>query len=135
MPSNIFVDSNIWLYAFMESTSSKKQIANHLILNKNVIISTQVVNEISVNLLKKANYTDHDILTFLKNIQDKYFISVLNFNTLLKGTKVRLQYKLSFWDSLIVASALENKCSILYTEDLQTGMIIENTLTIINPFT
>jgi predicted nucleic acid-binding protein len=40
----------------------------------------------------------------------------------------------SNWDSLIVASALESQCSILYTEDLQHGQVIDQVLTIVNPF-
>jgi predicted nucleic acid-binding protein len=55
MQDKIFIDSNIWLYAFMESDSPKKKIAADLILNKDVILSTQVVNEICVNLIKKSN--------------------------------------------------------------------------------
>jgi predicted nucleic acid-binding protein len=134
MHDKIFTDSNIWLYAFMESDSPKKKIAADVILNKDVILSTQVVNEICVNLIKKANYTDLDILTLLRNLQDKYAIYELYFETLIKGTELRIEYKLSFWDSLIVATALENDCTILYTEDLQAGLIIKNTLTIVNPF-
>jgi len=134
MQDRIFADSNIWLYAFMESESPKKKIAEGLILNKDVILSTQVVNEICVNLIKKANFTDQNILTLLRNLNEKYAISELYFETLVKGTELRMDYKLSFWDSLIVASALENDCSILYTEDLQAGLIIKNNLSIINPF-
>ena len=45
-----------------------------------------------------------------------------------------MQYKFSYWDSLIIASALENECDTLYTEDMQDGLIIEGKLTIVNPF-
>ena len=45
-----------------------------------------------------------------------------------------IRYKFSFYDSIIIAAALDAKCSILYTEDLQHKQIIEKTLTIINPF-
>lgn len=40
----------------------------------------------------------------------------------------------SFWDSLIVASAILGEASILYSEDMQVGLIIENALQIVNPF-
>jgi predicted nucleic acid-binding protein len=43
-------------------------------------------------------------------------------------------YKYSYFDSLIIASALEHHCRTLYSEDLQHGQIIEGTLTIQNPF-
>ena len=48
--------------------------------------------------------------------------------------KIKEEYKLQFYDSLIIATALENSCSILYSEDMQHGQIIENSLKIIDPF-
>ena len=47
---------------------------------------------------------------------------------------VKEKYLYSWWDSLVLASALENDCSILYSEDLQCNQIIERKLKIINPF-
>jgi predicted nucleic acid-binding protein len=44
------------------------------------------------------------------------------------------RYQFSFWDSLIVAAALDMQCSVLYTEDLHHGQWIDNTLEIRNPF-
>ena len=40
----------------------------------------------------------------------------------------------SFWDSLIIKAALKNSCDMLYSEDMQHGELIDNRLTIINPF-
>ena len=47
---------------------------------------------------------------------------------------IKKRYRLSYWDSLIIASALENNCSILYSEDMQHSQVIEDNLKIINPF-
>ena len=47
---------------------------------------------------------------------------------------LRSKHNFSYWDSLIVASALENACEVLYTEDLQDGHVIEGRLRIVNPF-
>ena len=44
------------------------------------------------------------------------------------------KYKFSYWNSLIIASALQNNCTILYSEDMQHNQLIENKLRIINPF-
>lgn len=52
-----FVDSNIWLYAFIQSHEiDKLQIARNLIKSEKerLVISTQVVNEVCINLLRKA---------------------------------------------------------------------------------
>jgi predicted nucleic acid-binding protein len=47
--------------------------------------------------------------------------------------KIRLKQRFSYWDSLIVASAIHSECNILYTEDLQHRQRIEQ-LMVINPF-
>ena len=48
--------------------------------------------------------------------------------------RIAKEYRFAWYDSLIIASALENSCSILVSEDLQHGQVIEKSLTIINPF-
>ncbi len=82
-----FVDTNIWLYAFVES------------------------NEVEKRPVAKAVVQGRDM-----------------------ASELREKYSLSFWDSLIVASALWAECSILYTEDMQHGLKVEEKLTVLNPF-
>ena len=54
--------------------------------------------------------------------------------TIFKACNVAERYQFSFYDSLIIAAALESNCNILYSEDLQYNQIIDGVLTIINPF-
>lgn len=50
-----FVDTNVWLYAFIESTAEQKRLtAKAIVQSCDVVISTQVINETCVNLLKKT---------------------------------------------------------------------------------
>jgi predicted nucleic acid-binding protein len=58
----------------------------------------------------------------------------INSNILINSSHLRSQYMFSFWDSLIVASALFADANILYSEDMQNGLIILDKLQIINPF-
>jgi predicted nucleic acid-binding protein len=53
---------------------------------------------------------------------------------LLAASEIHEKLRLSFWDSLVVASALCADCTVLYTEDLQHGLKIEEKLTVVNPF-
>jgi predicted nucleic acid-binding protein len=53
---------------------------------------------------------------------------------LLLASTLRSSLDLSYWDSLIVVSALSAGCETLYTEDLQHGQVIQERLGIINPF-
>ena len=50
------------------------------------------------------------------------------------ASRLRQQYSFSFWDSLIIASALEAGVTLLYSEDMQDGILVAGTLEIINPF-
>ena len=68
----------------------------------------------------------------MKFMHDK--ISNLSFATVSRSAEIRKKYRISYWDSLIIASALQNNCTILYTEDMQHTQIIEDSFTIINPF-
>jgi len=58
----------------------------------------------------------------------------IDYNIIVIASDLRTQYNLSFWDSLIVASSLSAGANILYSEDMQDGLIISQQLTIINPF-
>ena len=60
-------------------------------------------------------------------------VSTITMKTILEGWELRKKYNLSYWDSLIISSALENECTIFYSEDLQNNMKIKNKLVIRNP--
>jgi predicted nucleic acid-binding protein len=130
-----FIDSNIWLYALIQSQDERKhKIANEVTRSENIFLSTQVVNEVSVNLIKKASLNKKEIQGVITSFYQYYTVLDFNEHILLEATELRSQYQLSFWDSLIVSSALSAKVSILLSEDMQNGLVIENTLEIVNPF-
>ena len=133
MEDKIFADSNIWLYAFMENGEKKKAAAD-IIKNNKCILSTQVVNEVCVNLIKKADYGEDDISKLVENLYSKYKIEIIDKDIILKASAIRKNLAVSYWDSLIISSALESGCKILYTEDMHHNHIIEGKLKIINPF-
>jgi len=140
MKDKIFIDTNIFVYATLKPKNEldkKKHLqANNLlesIQELNVVVSVQVLNEF-YNSLLKYGVDDRKIQEKLYQIVDVVFVAPLILNTVIKAWHIKERYKFSYWDSLIVASALENDCSILYTEDMQDGQIIEDKLKIINPF-
>lgn len=63
MQNKYFIDSNIFLYAFMANDEEKSEKAFSVIKQQSIILSTQVINEICVNLIKKSNYTNNDIFS------------------------------------------------------------------------
>jgi predicted nucleic acid-binding protein len=93
-----------------------------------------VVNEVCSNLIRKAGFNNAQIQILLEELAQGCKILPVSLETLQSAVKLRDQYLLSFWDSLIVASAVLGDASILYSEDMQDGLILENTLQIVNPF-
>jgi len=135
MPGKIFCDTNIWLYSLIKSDEAKYQIATDLIIEEEEIVSSvQVVNEISVNLMRKAGKDHAYIQTFLTDFMASYPVLSQEKEDILTAAGLRLDYRLSYWDSLIVAAALRGDCDTLYSEDMQHNLQIRGCLRIINPF-
>ncbi len=132
----VFIDSNIWLYTFIaQQDQAKSTIAKNLLCTTTpIVLSTQVINEVCFNLVRKTQVSSSVITQLIRSYYTKYAIAELNQDTLLDATDLREEYRLSFWDSLIVASALQMKADILYTEDMHHSLIIRKHLQIINPF-
>jgi predicted nucleic acid-binding protein len=55
-------------------------------------------------------------------------------NTVLQSFEIKNRYRFSYWDSLVLSSALENGCNIIYSEDMQDNQLIDEVLRIVNPF-
>ncbi len=85
MQNKCFADSNIFLYAFMANDGEKSEKAFSIIKQPSIILSTQVMNEICVNLIKKSKYTNDDIVQLVKNINDKYQVVTVDTDTILKA--------------------------------------------------
>lgn len=134
--SGYFLDTNLWLYAFLETETGndKQQIARSLINSQEVVVSTQVINEVCVNLIKKALLDEEKINQLIQDFYSRCRVVEFNQQVLLNASKLRQSYSLSFWDSLIVASALEAEVNVLYSEDMQHKLIIFEQLQIVNPF-
>ncbi len=132
---NSFLDSNAWLYAFLESQDQRKSTIARQLINDNVfIISTQVINEVCVNLIRKANFDEDGIRRLISSFYLEHYVVTINQESLLKANELRTNYRFSFWDSIIAASALNAGATILYSEDMAEGLVVEKRLTIRNPF-
>jgi len=143
MTDKVFVDSNIWLYALtiprdgedMSKRNKAVKCLRNLADQKTIVVSIQVINEFHWNMLRKFKINDDSVAEIVKvNVESIAVITEIGYPVYRKAFNLRKKYSLSFWDSLIVASALESECEMLYTEDLQHGQVLESRLTLCNPF-
>jgi predicted nucleic acid-binding protein len=128
MADKIFIDSNIWLYLFLQDETCKYKISENFILenaDNSIFITYQVINEVT-NQLVRNNFREEIIK---ENIEYMYKICTIhNFSKeiLLSASTLREQHSISFWDSIIIASALNSGCDTLATEDMHDGLRIGN---------
>jgi predicted nucleic acid-binding protein len=134
MPDKVFIDTNVLIYGYSEDEPNKRQQAIDCVLSAEAWISTQVLNE-TINVLKrKFSLSYSQIREAVQEISKGFPIILVSVNTIEMALNLAERYQYSYFDSLILASALEAGCQILYSEDLQDGQRIENQLTIVNPF-
>ncbi|MEK6614675.1 MAG: PIN domain-containing protein [Bacteroidota bacterium] len=127
-----FIDSNVFLY-LLDKKEEKKHTARALLANTPVI-STQVINE-NINVaIKDFKLAPAKAFEHAENIISMCDLKFISLTTIRIGYDILFKYKYSFYDCLIIASALENNCITLYSEDMQHNQLIENNLTIVNPF-
>jgi predicted nucleic acid-binding protein len=128
-----FVDTNIWLYAFVESGEPAKSARARALLHRtDIAISSQVVNEVCVNLIKKARFPEPDVRKLVTTFHRRYRVVAVDMTVQLEASMLRETHSLSFWDSLIIASALAADADVLYSEDMQHGLEVAG-MRIINP--
>jgi predicted nucleic acid-binding protein len=129
----VFIDSNVTLYLIDNSSSYKKQKAENF-LSPDVIISTQVINE-NVNVcLKKLKLDKATTFDFAMKLMGRFQTVVITPEIIIKSFDLSIKYQISSWDSIIISTALNHECTILYSEDMQHGLVIEGKLKIMNPF-
>ena len=134
MNDKIFFDTNVILYSYSHINDNKSIVAKELIRNYYGVISTQVLQEMCNVLIKKFRLDEHSIFKTLTELNKNFKVEINNTQTINSALQIHFKYDFSYYDSLIIASALQNECSILYSEDLHHNQKIEKTLTIINPF-
>lgn len=135
MNAKIFFDTNLLVYLYSEDELEKQAQIVTLIKNtENRWISTQFLNELSNTLRRKFKLEYADIANVITEIRDNFEIITVQIETIERALKIAEKYRYSYYDSVIIAAALESSCSLLYSEDMQHQQIIEGQLQIINPF-
>lgn len=128
---NAFFDTNV-LLSLLSGDEAKSDRAEHLI-GQGGVISVQVLNEFAAVASRKLALTWPDIREILSAVRSVCRIEAITVETHDRGVAVADRYGFTMYDSLIVSAALLAGCTVLYTEDIQDGQIIDG-ITVRNPF-
>lgn len=138
MSGPVFVDTNVWVYARDSSDRAKHAAARRWLAELWASgagrTSMQVLNEYYVTIARRlsrplsADEAWQDVMAMLAWSPRAIDAAVLQ-----QARVVEQRYQFNWWDSLVVAAALLQACTLLLTEDLQDGMVISG-LRVLNPF-
>lgn len=131
----IFVDTNILVYAFDKDAGEKHKLAKkkiEFLWNRSLTpaVSVQVLQEVYVNLIKKNVPAEESKKTITDYIQ--WNVIDNDVALLLEGIRLRERWQISFWDSLILAAAKYAKAGIIWSENFSTNQEYDG-ITVINP--
>lgn len=134
-----FLDTNVFLYGLDRADSRKSGIAEDLIdkalLSQSGVVSYQVVQEFISAALKKFPMvmSETELRAYIAKVIQRFEVVDSSLELIEVALDVRHRYKFNWYDCLIVTAALEAKCDVLYTEDLQHGQRFGD-LVVTNPF-
>jgi predicted nucleic acid-binding protein len=136
MIATVFVDTNVFICAREEHDPLKQQRAiswiRHMWDGNNGRISFQVLQEYFSKMVQKKPALRDQVRADVRDLL-AWNPVVVNAPLLERAWKIQDRYRVSFWDSMIVAAAKVASCPWLLTEDLQAGQILEG-ITVVNPF-
>ena len=133
---SVFLDTNVFLYAFLNQDVTKKSIAANLIAQsvngRNGYVSLQIVKEFCNIMVKKSGKSAAEIGKAVA-IFGMMQIVPGSLQLVQRALALRETFGLQFYDSLLLASAEQSGCGILYTEDLNDGQMY-GSVKAVNPF-
>ena len=128
-----FLDTNIVVYSV--SVGDRRTRLAGTLVDEGGVVSVQVLNELAVVCRRKLGMSWADVAAVTTAVMATCPDPV-PLTAALNATARRHadRYGFAFYDALIVAAALQAGCDVLCTEDLQHGQVIEQRLTVCNPF-
>jgi predicted nucleic acid-binding protein len=137
MSDKYFVDTNILMYAHDTSAGAKhdraKALLEELWRDRTGVVSTQVLQELSVNLRRKAG-RPLDVEATREIVADylTWQVVVNGGESILDALELEARHQISFWDALVVQAAQASGAEVLYSEDLSDGQTY-GSVRVINP--
>ncbi|MFP5041436.1 PIN domain-containing protein [Parasediminibacterium sp. JCM 36343] len=131
--SSTFIDTNILLYS-IDVRDTRKQIIAANLIDTEPFICAQNISELINVLLNKWKYPKQNLEIIIGEILDSCYLANTSQVTYKKAFGLIKRYNLQIFDAIIVSAALDAGCSVLYTEDMQHGLVVEKKLKIQNPF-
>jgi predicted nucleic acid-binding protein len=127
------LDTNVVIYNHNKIDLRKRSISKELLL-ENPVISSQIISEYLNYMKNKLKMEKHYLMRGCAQWLNQCTVQPVKASTVELASRLIDKYDIQLFDGIIVASALEANCGVLYSEDMQHGQIIETSLKIVNPY-
>jgi predicted nucleic acid-binding protein len=136
MPVRSFFDTNILVYADDKANPAKQRHALDLIAEyrraRTGVVSMQVLQEYFVIVTRKLG-VDAAIARRKVELLAEFDVAAPDITDILAAIDLHRLHGFSFWDALVIRSAKQSGCNVLFSEDMQAGRTIDG-VKIVNPF-
>jgi predicted nucleic acid-binding protein len=134
-----FLDTHIVVYCFDRTDARKQEVAKKLVTRALTselgVVSNQVLQEFCnvASNSRKLNLASEQTIAYVNLVLQPLNKIATEPALLEKALSIQMQFRFTFYDSLIIAASLEAGCTTLFSEDMQHGQVVES-LQIANPF-
>ena len=133
---NVFIDTNVLVYSLdaedLEKQRQARDLLKKLSMHYAPVISTQVLKEFYVVAVKKMKVAPGAAKEMVGNFRNMRIVNN-DIDLIVQAIDISILYKVSFWDSLILAAAEQAGCKYLLSEGLNSGQVYRGVL-VVNPF-
>jgi predicted nucleic acid-binding protein len=127
-----FFDTNVLVY--LASGDPVKADRAERVIGAGGAVSVQVLNELANVARRKMQMSRTETHAFLNMVRNVLTVHALTVETHEIGLRLAEKYRLSIYDAMIAASALQAGCDTLWSEDMKHGLAVDGILRILNPF-
>jgi predicted nucleic acid-binding protein len=129
----VTIDSNIAVYAFMDAGPKARVAADAI--GRADFVSVQVLNEFASVASRKHGRSWEEIGGKIADLRAAIGrVLTVDGSANAEALRIAARYRLSFYDALMLATALLGGARTIYSEDMQHGLVIDDTLRIVDPF-
>ncbi len=136
MPAKILLDTNLWVYLYAKDPAEKYDQVRQIVADQfeSIVISSQILGELYHVLTRKNLTTVSEAKAIIVEMVTNFPVLEIDTVKVLQALDINTQYQYSYWDSLVIATALLADCQTLYSEDMHHQQKIEKKMDILNPF-
>jgi predicted nucleic acid-binding protein len=129
-----FLDTNVLVYSFSETDTAKREAGRAIAEADGAWVSTQVLSELAHVLTRRFRIPAQEAKQRVMSIAATCEVIVISPPIVFDALRIMERFGYGFYDSQIIAAALACGASVLYSEDLHHGQMVDGKLSIRSPF-